>query len=90
MSVLLIVSGWAFAAGGQEKSALVQGADVMVRETIDVLLTLPISKLELVPVGEVAFGAYRVVMQLQAESGARLEPVVIHKIDVGSDEESAA
>ncbi len=41
---------------------------------MEVLLNLPIGKLELVPQGEIAFGAYRVVMQLMSESGVRLEP----------------
>ncbi len=41
---------------------------------VDLLLSLPIGKLELLPAGELASGNYRVVMQLVGEDGTRLEP----------------
>ncbi len=48
----------------------------LVEEThaVDVMLSLPIGKMELAPIDGVARGAYRVVMQLMNASGERMKP----------------
>ena len=68
-----LLFGWQENVHGLKVGTQVNGL-VGQEYEIDVLLSLPISKLELVPLGEIAFGSYRVVMQLVGESGVRLEP----------------
>ena len=68
-----ILFGWQENLHGVEVDTRT-GALVEDTQELDVMLSLPIGKMELVPLGDVASGLYRVVMQLQGEDGSRLEP----------------